>query len=355
MKRLAFDLRCLPADGSPGAGIPHAARELFQACNAQASLFGIECIGYVGGEADIGEGGNVVRLSFSKSHVVFSSHRLLQALRIDGCQAFFAPTGSIPFGVSLPAFAWVHDVAIFLHPEWFPQSWFQRQLTTRLFLRGLNQVQHIFCVSEDTRRAVASLISRPEKAMSVTGEGVVPPPDRAPRFSDRLDQALVFGTVEPRKNIPFLVDLWPEVCRRIGRRVRLVIAGGGGWGRVTVKDDGSVQRLIQVSDEERDVLFQVSRVVLVPSLYEGFGRVALEAMAQGVPVVASGVGGHPEVVGKVGGLLSPHDREGWIVAISELFLDTSLWQRKQQEGRLRAASFSWEAVAGHILAVIAGK
>ncbi len=354
MKRIAFDLRCLPADGSPGAGIPHATRELFQACSERASLFGVECIGYAGGDADIGGGGKVARLGSSKSHTVFSSRRLLQAVRMDGCHAFFAPTGSIPLSLSLPAFAWVHDVAIFSHPEWFPQSWLRRQLTTRLFLHGLNKAQHIFCVSEDTRRAVAALMSLPEEVMSVTSEGVRVP-ERVPGFSDRLDQALVFGTVEPRKNITFLVDLWPEVCRRVGRRVQLVIAGSRGWGQVSVKDNGTVQRVIRVSDEERDALFQQSRLVLVPSLHEGFGRVTLEAMAHGTPVVVSRVGGHPEVIGQAGVLLDPRDREAWIVAISKLFLDTSWWQKKQQEGRLRAASFSWEAVAEHILAVIAGK
>lgn len=355
MKRVAFDLRCLPVNGAPGAGIPHAARELFSACVERSAAFGLECVAYVVGDADVASAGNVVRLVPSTNHGVpaYGSGRLLaRAVKADGCRAFFAPTGSIPLGVSLPSFAWVHDVAIFSHPEWFPQSWLRRQLTTRLFLHGLARARHVFCVSEDTKTALHHLLPRLSSSVSVTHEGVILPDTVVPVL-ERLDQVLVLGTVEPRKNIPFIVNLWPLICQRTHRSVSLMIAGSPGWGSVEVKTSKAIQRMSHVSEVERDQLLRYSKLVLVPSLHEGFGRVALEAMAHGTPVIVSRAGAHAEVVGEAGILLDPQDQAGWVEAIAHLLMDDAAWQRRQDEGRQRALQFSWSPIADRILAVIA--
>lgn len=321
MKRLAFDLRCLSSSGKPGAGIPHATEGLWRACQRQASSFDLECV------------------------------------TEPPLEAFFASTGSVPWGIRASTFPWVHDLAIFAHPEWFPESWLRRQYTTRKFLYGLRQARHVFCVSEDTKRSLQMLVPSLER-VTVTSEGVACAAEVLP-LCERLDQVLIFGTVEPRKNIPFILELWPEVCRMLGRSVRLVVAGQDGWGSVVVEASANVERRRNVTDEERDVLMSQSRLVLVPSLHEGFGRVALEAMACGTPVIASRVGAHPEVVWweaedeETSPLQDPVDREGWVKAIITLLKDEETWNKHQAMGRARAALFSWEEVARRILAVIA--
>lgn len=314
MKRLGFDFRFLDPS-QPGAGIAHASLGLWEACRSEAKAFDLACV----------------------TEAPFD--------------AFFASTGSVPWGVSVPTFPWVHDVAIFTHPEWFPESWLRRQYTTRKFLYGLTRARHVFCVSEDTKGAVQSLLPSLQR-ITVTSEGVVSP-HVCSSLSEREDQVLIFGTVEPRKNISFILELWPDVCRALGRSVRLVVAGQDGWGNVVVETNGMIERRRNVSDEGRDVLLAQSKLVLVPSLYEGFGRVALEAMAHGAPVLASRVGAHPEVVGGAGRLLEPLDRSGWIGAIVELLCDEALWLKQQELGRARSATFSWQQVARRILAVVA--
>lgn len=314
MKRLGFDSRFLDPS-RPGAGIAHASLGLWRACLTEAKAFDLECV----------------------AEPPFD--------------AFFASTGSVPWGMRVPTFPWVHDVAIFAHPEWFPESWLRRQYTTRKFLYGLKRARHVFCVSEDTKRALQGLLPS-LKRISVTSEGVALPDVCLP-LSERVDQVLIFGTVEPRKNIPFILELWPEACRALGRSPRLVIAGQDGWGNAVVETNGVIERRRNVSDEERDSLLAQSKLVLAPSLHEGFGRVALEAMAHGTPVIVSRVGAHPEVVGDAGILLDPLDRSGWIRAITELLSHEALWTKQQELGRARAATFSWKEVARRILAVVA--
>lgn len=315
IKRLAFDVRCLPSPHQPGAGISHATAELLQACRVHARAFDIVCVTQ------------------------------------PPCDAFFASTGSVPWGIDAPTFPWIHDLAIFEHPEWFPESWLRRQYTTRKFLHGLRRARHVFCVSEDTKQCLQRLVPSLER-MTVTSEGVVSPMD-VPSWSQRLEQVLIFGTIEPRKNIPFILELWPEVCRILGRPVRLIVAGQDGWGNVVIETNATVERRTNITDEARDILFAQSRLVLVPSLHEGFGRVALEAMAHGMPVIASCRGAHPEVMGDAGTLLDPMDRQAWIECVVQLLSDQVLWNHQQEMGRARAALFSWEEVATRILAVIA--
>ena len=82
-----------------------------------------------------------------------------------------------------------------------------------------------------------------------------------------------------------------------------------------------------------------------PSLYEGFGLPALEAMACGVPVVASHAGSLPEVVGEAGILLDPDDAEAWADALERVLLDGQEAKKLRETGLERAANFSWEEAA----------
>lgn len=354
MKKIAFDLRCLPADGSPGAGIAHAARELFCACAEYSSTFGIECVGYVMGNAHVSGRGIVKRLSISERGWIprSSGQQLWHTVREDTCDAILTPTGSVSIGCPVPAFVWVHDVEIFSHPEWFPQSRLQRYFTTHVFLRSLKRAQHVFCVSEDTRKNILQLVPNLDARMSITYEGTEVP-GVIKTIEERCDQALIMGTVEPRKNVSLIVELWSEVCRRVERPVKLVIAGKDGWGNVEIIEHKNVTRLREVSDSQRNALIGESRLVLVPSFHEGFGRVALEAMAYGTPVIVSNRGAHPEVVGDGGILLEPTDREGWIEAVKRLLMNQEEWRQLQQRGRARAQFFSWKEVAEGMLAVMA--
>jgi glycosyltransferase involved in cell wall biosynthesis len=106
-----------------------------------------------------------------------------------------------------------------------------------------------------------------------------------------------------------------------------------------------VVRLGYLADAERQSLLEGAVALAYPSLYEGFGYPPLEAMAAGVPVVATSAGSVPEVVGDAAELVAPGDHEAMAAALARVIDDTSVRARLVQAGHVRASSFSWESAA----------
>jgi glycosyltransferase involved in cell wall biosynthesis len=284
----------------------------------------------------------------------------------------------------VPAIPWVHDCDIFDHPEWFPQSWWKRQITTRLFLRGIRRAPHIFAASEYTKHAIERLVPSAKGRITVTGEGgdaelAAIPSDR---LADMKQQAavrltaqgitrpfvLMLGTLEPRKNISLICRLWPQVAQTsVG--TDLVIAGQDGWKTTLIHDaiqqcqrelTSTDSRLIlfqkkysanreTFSEQDRRDLLLAARIVLVPSFSEGFGLVALEAIQAGTPVLASNRGALPEVVGEGEWLLDPDDASGWQAAIISVLSDSATRERISLAQQDHRARHSWERTARIIM------
>jgi glycosyltransferase involved in cell wall biosynthesis len=380
MKRLGIDLRCLPASGDEGSGIAHAARavarELCAELGERAVVYQREGARGMGGRAAGRPGGQKSGDSVIVLLKDGSRQSLVNAIRDVPCDVLFVPSGAVSPLLPVPAIPWVHDVDIFLHPEWFPQSWLKRFMTTRMFLHGVRSAPRVFAASSYTHDALVKLVPGIRDRVTVTGEGgdgVLAKMTDEERERERLAArarltpsgikrpfVLMLGTVEPRKNIPLICDIWPEVAARVPE-TDLIIAGRDGWGmkaitsflercRARLTHSGSsLIRLTDVNDALRRDLLMAASVVAVPSWSEGFGLVALEAAQAGTPVLASDRGALPEVLGKGEWLIDPSDANAWCDALAHLLKDESYRDNICQIQAHQRSVWSWEKT-GKIIA-----
>jgi len=162
---------------------------------------------------------------------------------------------------------------------------------------------------------------------------------------------LAISTIEPRKDYPTLVRAFAGVASsRPG--LRLVIAGAEGRASAALDDavaethlEQRVVRLGYVDDNVRSALLAGARVLAYPSIYEGFGFPPLEAMAAGVPVVATAGGAVPEVAGDGAVVVPVGDSEALAGALERLVDDEGARAQAVARGLARAAQFSWPATA----------
>jgi glycosyltransferase involved in cell wall biosynthesis len=174
------------------------------------------------------------------------------------------------------------------------------------------------------------------------------------------DYLLYFGRIDWfQKGLDILLDAFKALV--VNRPdLRLKIAGRGkDVGRLIERAralgiDGNVDVLGAVGDADRDQLLAGARILLMPSRFEGFGMVAAEAMAAGVPVIASSAGSLPEVIGDEGGgvLVPPRDPAALAYAAEELLADGSARERLSRTARRSAERFRWSRIADEHLSFL---
>lgn len=161
---------------------------------------------------------------------------------------------------------------------------------------------------------------------------------------------LAVGSVEPRKNLRRLFQAWERIHRRISEDIILVVAGHGGNSRVFSSVDlGALPPRVfltgHVDDQCLPALYAGALALVYPSIYEGFGLPALEAMASGIPVLAGNCSSLPEVVADAGLLVDPLDVEALGEGICRLVEDSEVRHAYREKGLLRAKQFSWDETA----------
>lgn len=170
------------------------------------------------------------------------------------------------------------------------------------------------------------------------------------------DYVLYLGGFDARKNIETALQVYTWAQDALGESFPLVIAGRlpdrhdavFHDPRVIAKQlevESAVRFIGAVAEEDKVALYQQARAFLYPSIYEGFGLPALEALACGVPVVGSNASSIPEIVGDAGMLVDPHDARAMAGALIAVCTEDSLHDELSERALKQAAKFSWEKCA----------
>jgi glycosyltransferase involved in cell wall biosynthesis len=213
----------------------------------------------------------------------------------------------------------------------------------------------IICVSEFTARHVESLLDVERSRLRVIHHGTRFV--ETPACVDRQPWILHVGAVQTRKNLVRLIEAF-ELA--VPAPWRLVLAGGEGFGasqvRLRVALSPARERIELtgwVDDRRLAQLYARSSVLAFPSLDEGFGIPVLEAMAWGLPVVASNTSSLPEICGDAALLVDPTDTEALAAALRSVCGDPALAAAMAARGRERALRRPWSAAAAETLRVYA--
>jgi glycosyltransferase involved in cell wall biosynthesis len=250
----------------------------------------------------------------------------------------------------------IHDLTFLHHPELCTKDVLQYPA---LIARALGRGAWVHTVSEFVRgEVIEHLGADPDKVVAIPN-AVEPPASsdgahgRALAGADRY--LLALGTVEPRKDLPNLVAAFDELADA-DADLRLVLAGPDGWGTADLetalaraRHAERVVRLGFVTEAHRGDLLAGAAVVAVPSIYEGFGLTAAEAMAAGTPVVASSAGSHPEVIGDAGILVPARDHAALVDGLRRVLEDAGLAAELRRRGPAQVAGLSWERTAAGLV------
>lgn len=254
----------------------------------------------------------------------------------------------------------VYDLSVAEHPEWHRER--NRYGCFQGMQRASLHADWFVAISQSSRSAFLNHFPhvRPERVRVIYpasrfeqgGHPLRPRPPRSAPWLQTTPFLLSTGTVEPRKNQRFLLEVYARYRARGGPAVPLVLAGGLGW----LMDDfrrelaaspwaADVHWLGYVTDAELAWLYSHCLLNFYPSRYEGFGLPVLEGMGLGAPVICSNSTSMPEIVADAGVLLPPDDAEAWVHALERLINQPPQREKLVQAARLRAKRFAWKESA----------
>jgi len=256
----------------------------------------------------------------------------------------------------------IHDMSFFRHPE-FAEARNLRHLTGTIH-RTAERADAILTISHFSGREIQELLRVPGDRVFPVYLGISPvfcqPSEETvtstlARLELRRPYLLTVGTLEPRKNIPFLVEVFEHMHDFDGE---LVIAGMPGWQcepilrRIRESSRADDIRFIQyVGDGALPSLYAGADLFVLTSFYEGFGFPPLEAMACGTPALTSRGGSLAEVVGDAGVTLGEFDADLWSSTACDLLGDTERRKELREKGIAHAARYTWQETARQTLEV----
>jgi glycosyltransferase involved in cell wall biosynthesis len=266
---------------------------------------------------------------------------------------------SLPAFIKVPSVVTVHDVYFARQPQHYERL--QRlQLSFRV-PRALKRARRVIVPSSFTREDVLDLYDVEEGNIRVIPHGVsarfctLPESELAPvraKYGLPGSFVLYVGAIQPRKNLVRLVIAFGALSKDLRHTYPLIISGKKGWlyrdlerAAQPLIEEGTLRFLGYAMDEDLPQLMNLATVFVFPSLSEGFGFPAVEAMRCGTCVMAGRAGSLPELVQDGGLLVDPLDVDQLQAGLKQLLENAGMRNRLSDRGRTLAQAYTWERTA----------
>jgi glycosyltransferase involved in cell wall biosynthesis len=279
----------------------------------------------------------------------------------------------IPRGLSCPYVVTVHDLLDHMYGA-RDRSSLRRSLHLQLTRRALRKAARVLAVSQFTKSEIARTFAVPDDRIEVVYNAIderflhghASQADRdliAERYQVNYPFLLYAGAIRPHKNVVRTIEAFSALKTELEKEqqlpdLKLIIIGDDlsghpGLRRTVVRSgvQNDVRFLGFVPIEVLRIFYDVAKIFVFPSLYEGFGLPPLEAMAHGTPVVTSNTSSLPEVAGNAALLVNPENVFEIQRALQRALLDPVLRTRMKQRGYEQAQRFSWTSSVSRILEI----
>lgn len=269
----------------------------------------------------------------------------------------------LPYKLKEPSIVTIYDMVYKLYPETMAQD--NLDLLNKIMPRSVSESTKILTISENSKHEISEILDISPEKIAIAYPGydptvfkILPTEQLAEplkRFGLEKPYILYLGTLEPRKNIERIVKAYASLTQ-IQQEFDLVLAGSIGWKSEQIfelidhyKIKENVLITGYITQAEQVALYNKASCFVFPSLYEGFGMPALEAMACGCPVITSNTSSLPEVVGSAGLLVNPLEIDELSIAIEKVLSDNALRATMKNKNINQIEKFTWKNTASSVI------
>lgn len=265
------------------------------------------------------------------------------AKKVPPCDIFWSPHFNVPL-VSIPAskrVVTIHDVCHLAQKESF--SWSRKALAKRYISYALQKSDLVLSVSSFSKEEIFRYFPGGAKKIEVVSSGIPSKPLEISSLTLQKPFILYVGNIKSHKNLERLLEAFKRFPEN---EIDLILAGKLGMKLPAFKSNVSV--LENLSDAEIAFLYKKAKLLIQPSLYEGFGFTPLEAMSHGCPVVASSRSSLPEICADAAYYIDPLSVDSLHLGMKRVLEDPALRGSLKLKGYERMEHFSWDAAAAKI-------
>ncbi|MBU4209982.1 glycosyltransferase family 4 protein [Patescibacteria group bacterium] len=283
---------------------------------------------------------------------------------------FFSLSHYSPYFSSCPTICSIMDLGFLRYPGQFTKK--DLYQLTNWTNHSIKKASHIIAISKFTKRQIIKKYNIQTEKITVAYPGVSTPISTTAKqsrlilskFKIQKPYLLHFGTLKPSKNIPFLIK---SFSKKNSPSLQLVIAGKKGWlfnnifstvkklnlANKQTRSPPLVEQIIftdYITEKQKWVLLKNAKALVIPSTYEGFGIIAIEAQKLGTPVLASNISILKEVLGNSAIFFNPRKQDELVNAIRQI-INPKIHQKYSKLGQKNSKNFTWSIAAKRIIQV----